>query len=55
VCKLIKKKKKKKKKTLYGLKKAPKDWYSRLDKYLQKIFKRGISKNNLHIKTTKEN
>lgn len=29
------------KEVLYGLKHAPKTWYSRLDKYLQQGFKRG--------------
>lgn len=38
-------------KALYGLKHAPRAWYSRLDKYLQeKGFKRGIMDNNLYIK-----
>jgi hypothetical protein len=36
--------------SLYGLKKAPKAWYSRLDKYLQwKDFKRGTTYSNLYI------
>jgi hypothetical protein len=39
------------KKTIYGLKQAPKAWYSRLDKYLrQKGFKKGTTNNNLYIK-----
>jgi len=39
------------KKTLYGLKKAPRAWYSRLDKYLQQQgFKRGTTDNNMYIK-----
>lgn len=39
------------KKALYGLKKAPKEWYSRLDQYLkEKGFKRGSAKRNLYIK-----
>jgi hypothetical protein len=44
VCKL--------KKSLYGLKKAPRAWYHRLDTYLKdKGFKRGTTDNNLYIKT----
>ena len=44
VCKL--------KKALYGLKKAPRAWYYRLDKYLQdKGFKKGIIDSNLYIKS----
>jgi hypothetical protein len=44
------------KKTLYGIKQAPRAWYSRLDKYLQQQgFKRGIVDNNIYIKTVGEN
>jgi hypothetical protein len=40
------------KKALYGLKKSPRSWYYRLDKYLQdKGFKRGTIDNTLYIKT----
>jgi hypothetical protein len=43
VCKL--------KKSLYGFKKAPRAWYSRLDKYIQdKGFKRGTIDCKLYIK-----
>jgi hypothetical protein len=43
------------KKSLYGLKKAPKVWYSRLDKYLQQhSFRRGTIDNNIYIKTSHE-
>ena len=39
------------KKALYGLKRAPCAWYSRLDKYLQKQgFKKGGVDNNFYIK-----
>lgn len=39
------------KKALHGLKQAPRAWYSRLDKYLQKQgFKRGGDDTNLYIK-----
>jgi hypothetical protein len=44
------------KKSLYGIKQAPRAWYSRLDKYLQQQgFKRGIVDNNIYIKTVGEN
>ena len=43
------------KKSFYGLKKAPRGWYSRLDKYLQQQgFKRAFSDSNLYIKTNGE-
>lgn len=39
------------KKALYGLKKAPREWYSRLDKYLkEKGFRKGSANSNLYIK-----
>jgi hypothetical protein len=48
VCKL--------KKTIYGIKQAPRAWYSRLEKYLQQQgFKRGIDDSNFYIKTIAEN
>ena len=44
------------KKALYGLKKAPRAWYSRVDKYLKKQgFKRGGVDNNLYIRPMKMN
>lgn len=40
------------KKALYGLKKAPQAWYSRLDVYLHKQgFKKGMVDSNLYIKS----
>lgn len=43
-------------KTLYGLKKTPRSWYSRLEKYLQwKGFKRGETYNNIYIKVENKN
>ena len=39
------------KKAVYGLKKAPRAWYSRLDMYLQQQgFKRGNAYRNIYIK-----
>jgi hypothetical protein len=43
-------------KELYGLNQSPRDWNSRLDKYLQQQgFKRGVVDNNISIKTCNEN
>jgi hypothetical protein len=43
------------KKALYGLKHAPRAWYSRLDKYLQQAgFIKGSADNNLYIKVTQD-
>jgi hypothetical protein len=48
VCKL--------KKALYGLKHAPRAWYSRLTKYLQhEGFRKGSADNNLYIKLSEGN
>lgn len=39
------------KKALYGLKKSPREWYSRLDKYIkEKGFRKGNADNNLYFK-----
>jgi hypothetical protein len=47
VCKL--------KRTSYGLKKAPRAWYYRMDKYLQQVgFRKGSVDNNLYIKVTRQ-
>jgi hypothetical protein len=44
------------KKYLYGLKKALRAWFSRLDQYLQKQgYKRGATNNNLYIKIEDQN
>jgi hypothetical protein len=41
---------------VYGLKQAPKAWFSRLDQYLQKQgYKRGTTDNNLYIKIEDQN
>jgi hypothetical protein len=45
----------KSKKDLYGLKTNPREWYSRLDKYLRQIgFKKGSANNNLYIKLNQD-
>ena len=39
------------KKALYGLKKAPRTWYARLNKYLEKLgFAKGTTNSNLYLK-----
>jgi hypothetical protein len=44
------------KKTLYGLKKEPRAWYSRLERYLQQRgFRKRNADNNLYIKVTQDN
>lgn len=44
------------KKVLYGLKKAPRAWYARLDKYLIKLgFYKGIDDSNLYFKIDNDN
>jgi hypothetical protein len=44
------------KKELYGLKKAPIAWYSRLDKYIQQHgFRKGNIDNNIYIKMDRDN
>jgi hypothetical protein len=44
------------KKALYGLKQTPREWYSRLDKYLQLTgFRKGSVDNNLYIKVIQGN
>lgn len=42
-------------KALYGLKRAPRAWYARLDKYLLKLgFTKGIVDNNFYYKITND-
>jgi hypothetical protein len=44
------------KKALYGLKKSPRAWFSRLDQYLQKQrYKRWTTDNNLYKKIEDQN
>jgi hypothetical protein len=44
------------KKSLFGLKQAPRAWYSRLDKYLQKEgFRKKNAENNLYVKVSQGN
>ena len=41
------------KKALYGIKQAPRIWYARLDKYLEKCgFAKGTTDSNLYLKVT---
>ena len=43
------------KKYLYGLKKAPRTWYARLDSYLAKLgFSKGTEDSNLYLKETED-
>jgi hypothetical protein len=43
------------KKALYGLKHAPREWYSRMDKYFQEEgFRKGSADKNLYIKVTQD-
>jgi hypothetical protein len=43
------------KKALYGLKKSPRAWYSRLDGYLQQQgFRKGNADNNIYIKVNQD-
>jgi hypothetical protein len=44
------------KKALYGLRQAPRAWYSRLDKYLQQQgFREGNADRNIYIKVDRAN
>jgi hypothetical protein len=44
------------KKAMYGLKKSPRAWYSRLDKYLQQQgFRKGNADRNLYVKVDRDN